>query len=105
MKKLKIKGVTNTKDSMWFRFNPNVKTLEKLNDIFNLSPQNTFREKGINYKNAFGKEGRYYLIETKNCTVYLILSEKYVHLILRKIKKFGNVKNTIFEHFELGKNK
>ena len=52
-----------------------------------------------------GKGEKYYLIETKNCTVYAILSENCIHLILRKIKKFKNVKNTIFEHFELGKNK
>lgn len=101
MKKLKIKGVTNSTDSIWFRLEANAKSLERLDEIFNLTPQNSYHGKGINYKNAMGKEGKYFLIEDENCTAYIILSEYSIHLILRRIKNFKSVKENFLQYFEL----
>lgn len=108
MAKLKITGVTNSKDIFWFRIEPNLKALEKINEIFdiNIFSQVGFQKKngkevGLSYTNAIGIQGKHFLVDNKNCLVYIILSGQSIHVILRKTRNYGKVRDFLLKHFKL----
>lgn len=98
MKKLKISGSINTEDSLWLKLEGSIETLNNLDSIFNIYELVEFKAKS--YKSWIKKKPTDFLIDEKYCLVYIVLNEKYVHLILRKVREYERVKETIFEYFK-----
>ena len=101
MKKLKIIGIENTDDSLWLKVEGKIEVLKKLENIFNLNelvPSGEINDK-FSYQSWLNRNPKDFLIDTHDCTVYIILTSKIIHLIVRKTKKFNDVKDTLYDYF------
>ena len=103
MKKEKIYAIRNLTDSIWYTFCSNDNTLDYLNEIFGIYEKIEDFElnRSTNKVNSLTKERDYCLfIEKKEAIVYLIITQKAIHLIIRKTGKFSLLIGTLNKHFE-----
>ena len=111
MKKEKLLGLIHTNDSYWFRLAGNERAMGCIESIFDLENYKwedefqTRKNPKLSYYQWLLEGGGSYLIDEKGAFAYVILTEKVIHLILRKVKKHEEIKKKIFEKFEVKKKK
>lgn len=101
---VKILGLTNNDDCLWFRFEPSMAALNSLITIFNLDQRisnNGPVSKEIKSYNMWLKERpSFFLIDEKFCLAYIILSLDYIHLLLKKNRRYSSTEALIYDSFE-----
>lgn len=105
MTKAKIKGLSNTEDSMWFKLSTCNETLKKLDSIFNISDDLWTEGPGDKYSYKFHTEfgEKCFHNETEEFIVYFIFSKDIAHVILRKTLKWKKYSDKIQKEFEFTK--
>ena len=102
MKKSKIKGITNLDDSIWLKLEGTTDSLNKLDLIFNIFELMEHKKQGNKniYKSWIKNKTTEFLVDDDNCLAYIILTQNLIHIILRKIRNYEKVNETIEEYFE-----
>tara|TARA_Y100000310_G_scaffold341490_1_gene440796 strand:- start:94 stop:429 length:336 start_codon:yes stop_codon:yes gene_type:complete len=107
MKKEKLLGLGHTDDSYWFRFKGNnraIGIIEAMFDMDHYAWQEHLEKKGpkISYYQWLIQDGDYsFLIDQEDCFAYVIVTKKKIHFILRKIRKYEEIKKKILDKFEV----
>ena len=103
MRKLKILHLQNNIDSMWFKLEPDIETLNYLDSIFNIFELIPAGNKNISRKNlkSWIKHNQTdFFIDEEKCLAYIIITERYIHIILKKVGNYKSVMDTIMDYFE-----
>jgi hypothetical protein len=100
-----IKSINYNEDSIWFKLDPTMKTLTILDEMFEIFESIPHNKENIpdiksSYTSWLQKYPTDFLIDTIDCLAYIIISKKYVHVIVRNTRKYKQVKENILEHFE-----
>ena len=100
MDKQKIIGLSNNDDLMWYRLAPTINTLIQLDSIFDICDYFAENNKvsSFEYEIEFGPG--HFIKENQDFTAYFILTNKAVHVILRKRLKWKKYNDLINENFE-----
>ncbi len=103
----KIISISNTEDSLWYRFPANEETINGLDIVFDIRDllYHDVELKNPTYKDYL-KSGRGELsfkIDNKDIMTYFIFTKNNVHLILRKSLKWVEYQKVIDKVFDFTK--
>ncbi len=100
----KILELSNTDDSLWYRFPANDETINGLNVVFDIQDiiYHEVALKNPTYKDYLksGKGELSFKIDNKDIMTYFIFTKNMVHLILRKSLKWIEYQKTIDSVFD-----
>ena len=104
MKKLKIIGINNNEDSIWFKVEGTIQSVDYLNKIFDINhilyePN----EQKPTYKKIVSFGDVSFFRENSIFLSYFIFTPKIIHIILRKTKDYKIIKKKILDVFEFKK--
>lgn len=100
----KILGLSNTEDSLWYRFPANDETINGLEIVFEIN-ELTFHDmtsRKPSYKDYLnsGRGENSFNIENQDIIAYFILTKSNAHLILRKTLKWQEYQKMIDKVFD-----
>jgi len=97
-----ILGLSNTKDSKWYRLVPEDSTLRLLDEIFDLADK-LYEEnsrKIYSYKFKTAGEDITLNLDAKDVRAYIILTKNAAHLIIRKCLKWKKFEREMEKRFK-----
>ena len=101
MKEELLQGTSHTDDSIWYRIKGNDKSYTHLNDIFDFydimygDPE----MKPLTYYQKARERRPHFTIDEDNVLAYFILTNKLIHIILRKVGKWKTTHKKIIQKF------
>lgn len=101
MKKSKILGVKHTDDVCWFTLEASMEALNHLDVLFNI--YETLRDVDLvprSYTHWVKLWPTSFSIDTKGCLAYVVLTDRRIHLILRKVRDYEGTIKSLEDYFE-----
>ena len=104
MEKGRIIHISNTEDSIWFRLKPGENIMEHLDTVLDIYSATENGHPDAPVKNSYSswlKKGPTELVlDRPDFFAYVIFTKDQLNLILRRVKKFEEIRDKVMEHFE-----